>query len=121
MDLTTASKTQSYPDWKDIARPLIQGFESCELRAYHGDADRPGLYSCGWGSTGADIDQDTVWSQEQADQRFETDLEKVGTEVDDLVTVPLTPNKKAALVSFAYNLGIGHFASSTLLDRKSVV
>lgn len=76
--------------WQSIAIPFIQGFESCELTAYHGAADRPGLYTCGWGSTGPDVTADTVWTQAQADARFANDLEIVGVQVDNHVKVALT-------------------------------
>jgi len=101
--------------WQTIAIPLVQGFEQCRLVAYHGEADPPGLYTCGWGSTGPDVTAKTVWTQAQADARFLSDLNKFAAAVDALVKVPLTDHQKAALVSFAYNEGDHALAGSTLL------
>ncbi len=103
--------------WENIAASFIKSFESCSLKAYHGAKDRPGLYSCGWGSTGADVDGRTVWTQEEADARFLVDLRKFGAGVDSAVMVPLNDNEKAACVSFAYNCGLHNFESSLLLKK----
>ena len=40
-----------------------------------------------------------------------------GKAVNHLVRVPITQNQFDALVSFAYNLGVGAFGSSTLLKK----
>ena len=40
-----------------------------------------------------------------------------GRAVDRCVTVPLPPARKAALVSFSYNVGIGAFCGSTLVKK----
>ena len=36
----------------DAGRALIMQCEGCQLEAYHGAADRPGLYTIGYGHTG---------------------------------------------------------------------
>ena len=51
---------------------LIKEFESCRLAAYR---DQRGIWTCGWGATGPDISARTKWTQEQADARFDKDLE----------------------------------------------
>lgn len=43
------------------------------------------------------------------------DLQKFADGVDELRAVPLTEHQKAALVSFAFNVGLGNLKSSTLL------
>lgn len=101
-------------DWKIMAAAIIKEFESCVLTAYHGAEDRPGLYTCGWGSTGDDIDQDTVLTQNQADERLDTTIDSIGATIDRDITVQLTDGEKAALVSFAYNLGCHALEGSTL-------
>lgn len=101
--------------WQTIAAPLIQQFEGCELTAYHGAADRPGLYTIGWGATGPGIVAGVTWTQDQADARFAVDLEGFGAGVANMVAIPINDNEKAALVSFAYNLGLASLKNSTLL------
>ena len=109
--------TMTNEEWEKIAIPFLQEFESCELVAYHGAKDHTGLCTCGWGSTGPDVTKGTVWTQEYADKRFADDLRKFGAGVDKLVTVPLSANQKAALVSFAYNCGLHNLEESTLLRK----
>lgn len=102
-------------NWSDIAIPFIKGFEKCELVAYHGAADRPGLYSCGWGSTGPDVNKNTVWTQGQADARLTQKVDECAAHVDEWVKVELTSYQKASLVSFCYNVGLYALENSTLL------
>ncbi len=95
---------------------LIHSFESLRLKAYPDPGSKDGKpWTVGYGSTGADIGPGTVWTKEKADQRFASDLMKFEQAVSLLVKVPLTQYQFDALVSFAYNLGIGSLKSSTLL------
>lgn len=100
---------------KAKAIPLIQRFESCRLTAYPDPATKADPWTCGWGSTGSDIHKGTVWTQDQADNRLLLDVARFERGVKQLVTVPLTDNQLGALISFAYNVGIGALARSTLL------
>lgn len=59
-------------------------------------------------------DQATV---EQCKAMLGNRVEEFGRGVDSCVTVPLSENRKAALVSFSYNVGIHAFCTSTL-NRK---
>jgi Phage-related lysozyme (muraminidase) len=95
---------------------LIHSFETLRLKAYPDPGSKDGEpWTCGWGSTGADIGQGTVWTKEYADKRFADGLSKAEQAVSLLVKVPLNQNQFDALVSFTYNLGIGNLKSSTLL------
>lgn len=104
-------------------RALIQSFEGCEKRRPDGKLDAypdPGSggdpWTIGWGSTGRDIRKGTVWTQAQADARFEADVQAFAAKVDGLLgNDPTTPGQFGAMVSLAYNIGLGNFASSTLL------
>lgn len=53
----------------------------------------------------------------KASQLLASDLVPAEKAVNDHVTVDLTQNQFDALVSFAYNVGVGNFKSSTLLDK----
>ncbi len=48
---------------------------------------------------------------------LDEDVAHFAAGVGRLVTVPLTANQRAALVSFAFNVGLGALAGSTLLER----
>lgn len=54
---------------------------------------------------------------EEATLLLKSDLLKFCRGVEAIVKVPITDNQFAALVSFAFNLGIGNLAKSTLLRR----
>ncbi|NIJ18483.1 GH24 family phage-related lysozyme (muramidase) [Sphingomonas naasensis] len=104
-------------------RALIQQFEGCAKRRADGRLDAypdPGTggdpWTIGWGSTGPDIRRGTVWTQAQADERFEADVHRFAAKVDALLgDDPTKPGQFDAMVSLAYNIGLGNFASSTLL------
>jgi GH24 family phage-related lysozyme (muramidase) len=55
----------------------------------------------------------TVWTREQADIRFITDLDKFAAGVDR-VCPETTPLQRGAMVSLAYNIGIGAFKKSSV-------
>jgi lysozyme len=95
---------------------LIHSFESLRLKAYPDPGSKDGKpYTVGWGSTGADIGPGTVWTREQADARFAKDLARFEVGVSKAVGIDLEQHQFDALVSFAYNVGLGNFLSSTLL------
>jgi lysozyme len=86
---------------------VMHYFESCKLEAYPDPGSVDGKpHTIGWGSTGKDIYLGLKWTQEQADNRFEKDLEAFERGVLSLVKVPLTQGQFDALVSFAYNVGL---------------
>lgn len=91
---------------------LLKEFEGCKLKSYLCSADR---WTVGWGATGEDIGPDTVWTQDEADQRLQIDLERFESGVKELVKVHLNDNQISALVCFAYNVGLESLKRSTLL------
>lgn len=102
---------------------LVQQFEGCAQRqpdgtfkAYPDPGTGGAPWTIGWGSTGADITESTVWTQAQCNARLEQDLTAFSARVSALLgTAPTTQNQFDALVDFAYNLGIENLESSTLL------
>lgn len=93
---------------------LLHEFESCKLTAYPdpGSADgRP--WTIGWGSTGAGIGPGVVWTQEQADARFLSDLAKFEDGVTRLIgSAPTSQGQFDALVCIAYNIGLDEDADT---------
>lgn len=104
-------------------RALIKSFEGRAKRRPDGRLDAypdPGSggdpWTIGWGSTGPGIKRGTIWTQAQADARFDIDVQKFAAKVSDLIgDAPTTPGQFGAMVSLAYNVGTGNLASSTLL------
>lgn len=95
---------------------LIHSFESLRLKAYPDPGSKDGKpWTVGRGSTGPDIKPGTVWTKEQADARFAKDLARFEIGVSKAVSVDLEQHQFDALVSFAYNVGLANFLSSTLL------
>jgi lysozyme len=56
-------------------------------------------------------------TKEYAFEIFKEVADRFGKRVNELATTKLTQNQFNALVSFAYNVGTGNFASSTLLKK----
>lgn len=90
---------------------LIKSFEGLELEAYLCPAN---IWTIGYGHTGDVKEGDTI-TKAEADELLEKDLEKFRGGVNRCVKVPVNENQFGALVSFAYNVGIGSLQSSTLL------
>ncbi len=139
------------PDWLALCRPLSQHFESCYLTAYPDPASPLGKalqargiwyrtlagapipadpvlralsgapWTCGWGSTGADVREGTVWTQSTADARHDANLQTAAAIVDRAVTVVLAPHEKAAMVSIVNNVGAGRARSAGDPGRDGIV
>ncbi|MGO4738667.1 lysozyme [Bosea sp. 2KB_26] len=98
----------------DEGLALIKRWEGCRLTAYR---DVAGVLTIGYGSTGAHVRPGMKITQAEADQLLVKDLARFERAVETLVKVPLNEGQFAALVSFAFNVGEGAFAKSTLLKR----
>jgi GH24 family phage-related lysozyme (muramidase) len=96
----------------DTATNLVKQFEGCRLTAYQ---DQVGVWTCGYGSTGVDIGPNTVFTQQEAEDRLNTRITSLGSQIQAEVTQNLSDGQLAALISFAYNLGLGALKGSTLL------
>ena len=98
---------------------LMHEFEGCRLEAYADPGSRDGHpWTIGWGSTGPCISKGVVWTQKQADDRFAADLAKFAAKVRaSLGGAKTTQHQLDAMVSLAYNIGIGGFTGSTVLRK----
>lgn len=74
------------------------------------------VWTIGYGHTG-DVHSGEHISQAKGLRLLQADAKTAGRAVLDLVHVPLTQKQFDALVSFAYNLGGGALAESTLLKK----
>ena len=103
--------------WLNIATEEIKRHEGCKLEAYPDPGTGGDPWTIGYGATGPDIHPGVVWSQEQADTDLSNRLHTLGDRIDAVVHVEINDNQKAALCSFAYNVGMGNLKNSTLLKK----
>ena len=92
---------------------LIKSFEKCRLRAYKPTPED--VWTCGWGHTGADVEETTLWTQEHADAAFLADLSWVEKCVNKAVTAQVNQSEFDALCSLCFNIGCPRFSGSTLV------
>lgn len=93
-------------------KSIVKGHEGLELIAYK---DGGGVWTIGWGHTGAEVRAGMLITLAQAEELLTNDLRSAEGHINTSVLVPLTQNQFDALVSFVFNVGGGAFESSTLL------
>ncbi|MEB3235387.1 MAG: lysozyme, partial [Cyanobacteriota bacterium] len=107
--------------WLDHALPLVRQFEGLALEAY---LDPVGIPTIGYGTIrypgGQAVQLGDRISQQRAEQLLEAALrEHYGPAV--FAAIPAArryrPQQQAALISFAYNVGVGALQSSSLRRR----
>ena len=117
----------------ELAEEMAKPFESCSLAAYW---DCAGFPTNGWGNllsrvtkkmimkqfgfTSKEADEwlHTTWpdiSQDEADAKFDINVNKAFASVVRLVKIPLSDEQLGALIDFAFNVGGGKLQASTLL------
>jgi GH24 family phage-related lysozyme (muramidase) len=89
---------------------LIKSFEGCELHAYKCAA---GVWTIGYGHTAGVKEGDKI-THSQADAFLAQDLNHFEDGVMELIR-RATQSQFDAMVSFAFNLGLGNLRKSTLL------
>jgi len=103
---------------------LIKAFESC-MRAIGGGRfkaylDPVNVLTIGWGHTNHHPPQfgaEVVWTQKQCDDALVRDIAIFEDVIHRRVKVLLAQHQFDALVSFAYNVGEGNLAKSSLLRK----
>lgn len=104
---------------------LIQHFEGCARRqpdgtiaAYPDPGTGSAPWTIGWGSTGPDIAPGVIWTSAQCDARFRHDIAAFAARVAAAIGIARTGQHQFdALVAFAYNVGVVHLHTSTLLKK----
>ena len=92
---------------------LIKSFEGCRLTAYKCPA---GVWTIGYGHTGPDVKSGKTITFTEAEQLLKGDLDKFEDGVEKGIgTAAVTENQFAAMVSLAFNIGLGGFLKSTVL------
>lgn len=100
-------------------KDLIKSFEGLELRVYPDPATGGAPYTAGYGHTGSDVKPGMKVTQAMADAWFDADAAKFESGVSALLKVPTTQSQFDAMVSLAYNIGLGNFSKSTLLRKHN--
>lgn len=114
-DAIKLAKEALVKPFEGYARRLPDG--SC--KAYPDPATGGAPWTIGWGCTGRGIDETTVWTAAQADIALDLELHHFA---DALLKYSprlllASDRRLAALISFAYNCGIGNYRVSTLKRR----
>ena len=92
---------------------MIKSFEGMKLKAYKCPA---GIWTIAYGATAGVKEGDTMTEAEAID-RLKRDVANLSVGVQKLLHVRVTQNQLDALISFAYNVGLGRFSTSTLLKK----
>lgn len=96
---------------------LVKKWEGLMLDAYQ---DQAGVWTIGYGTTsatGVKVTKGMRITKEKAEELLERELEKLALQVMRKVSVDINDNELSALLSFAYNVGIGNFSKSSVLKR----
>lgn len=107
---------------------LVKKWEGCSLTPYLCPA---GVPTIGYGCTHYPHDmaigktryarnvkmKDPAITQEEADAMLEHNLSIFWQSVDNLIKPTLNDNQMSAIVSLAYNIGLGAFRTSTILRK----
>lgn len=97
---------------------LIMQFEGLKLKAYLCPAK---IWTIGYGNTyfpnGEKVTSGDIITKEYAFEIFKDIADDFANKVNPYIKKALSQNQFNSLVSFAYNVGLGNFKSSTLLKR----
>lgn len=113
------TESQLSNDAIKIATEFIKKFEGYRPDAYISPA---GIWTIGWGSTtldGVPVKSGDVISQKNADLILQKEVTAIFVKLSELIP-PLAkwpPNKISAIISWAYNIGLGAVRDSTLRKR----
>lgn len=97
---------------------LIKQFEGYSSKAYPDPATGGAPWTIGYGTTKG-VKPGMIITAEQAEKMLRDDVAKFESGVSSLVTTPTTQGQFDAMVSLAYNIGLGNFGKSTLLKKHN--
>jgi lysozyme len=100
-----------------IAAVMLGNADGLEGRRYYAYQDVVAVWTVCDGHTGSDVRRGHRYTDKECDALLQSDLRKVASAIDPLIKVRIPEPTRAALYSFAYNVGSGAFASSTLLKK----
>lgn len=100
-----------------IATVMLSGKGGLEGRKYVPYRDIVGVLTVCDGHTGSGIVPGRRYSDAECDALTRADLQRIARQVDPHITVPTTETQRAAIYSWAYNVGASVAIKSTLLKR----
>jgi lysozyme len=97
---------------------ILHDFEGLRLTSYLCPA---GVWTIGYGNTfyedGTPVQSGQTITKERAEHLFLFVVNRFASDVQNLLRRTLNENQFSAIVSFAYNVGIGNLRKSTLLRK----
>lgn len=96
---------------------FIREFEKLRLEAYR---DSGGVWTVGYGHTGADVTEGLKIDATVAEALFRGDVGDAERCINAVVKVALSQSEYDALCSFIFNIGVKAFRDSTMLRRLNV-
>lgn len=99
----------------DAGLALIKRAEGLRLDSYRCPA---GIATVGYGHTGPDVRIPMTITPGEAERLLHEDVARFETGVSAMIN-GASDNQFSAMVSLAYNIGLGNFATSTVLKRHN--
>lgn len=100
-----------------IATIMLSGKGGLEGREHDPYQDVVGVWTVCDGHTGNDIIRNKRYTDKECDALTKRDLERIASQVNPHIKVPATETQRAAIYSFAYNVGANATINSTLLKK----
>ncbi|NIG77864.1 lysozyme [Klebsiella sp. Ap-873] len=100
-----------------IATVMLSGKGGLEGREYVAYKDVVGVLTVCDGHTGKDIIPGKRYTDNECDALTRADLTRIAKQVDPAIKVPTTETQRAAIYSFAYNVGATATINSTLIKK----
>lgn len=100
-----------------IATVMLSGKDGLEGREYVAYRDVVGVLTVCDGHTGSDIITGKRYTDKECDALTRKDLTRIAAQVDPHIKVQTTETQRAAIYSFAYNVGATATINSTLLKK----
>lgn len=96
---------------------MLSGKGALEGREHDPYQDVVGVWTVCDGHTGSDIIRNKRYTDKECDALTRKDLERIASQVNPYIKVPTTETQRAAVYSFAYNVGANAAINSTLLKK----
>lgn len=100
-----------------IATGMLSGKDGLEGREYVAYRDVVGVLTICDGHTGPDIIPGKRYTDKECDALTRKDLTRIAAQVDPYIKVQTSETQRAAIYSFAYNVGATATINSTLLKK----